>query len=112
MVGLGLAVGSGAFAAHYTNDTDWGGADLVLQAGDVIAGVHTNIGHFAVATGATATIQPYGPVLSDPVYSNEVVIGYATTNTYGWARIYAVSGTVAGTLSANAAGYPATLGPG
>ncbi len=100
-----------ATAATYTNDTDWGGADLTLVNGDVIAGIHTNIGHFAVAAGATATVQPYGPVLSDPVYSNEVVIGYAATNYYGWARIYAVSGTVAGTLSANAAGYPAKLGP-
>lgn len=101
-----------AGANLYTNDTDWGGQDLVLEDGDVIAGVHTNITHFVVAEDAAATVQPYGPVFGDPVYSNEVVIGYASTNYYGWVRVHCASSTVSGTLSADAAGYPAMQGAG
>ncbi len=92
---LGLMVASACVkAAVYTNDTDWGGVDLTLQDGDVIAGIHTNIGNFSVAAGATATVNPYD------------------NGDFGRVAIHADSASIQGTLSADGAGYPAGQGDG
>ncbi len=90
-----LAAPAISTAAEYTTDTDWGGADLTLQDGDVIAGVHSNIGHFVVAEGATVTVKPFtdGPA-------------------YGRVHVLADSVSIAGNLSADAAGYPEEEGDG
>ncbi len=80
-------------ANAYTNDfTDHDGADLTLYEGDVIAGVHTNVGHFEVV--GNATIKPYAD------------------GDFGWTHVYAGSATISATLSADAAGYPAEQGDG
>ncbi len=108
-----MLISAGAAAGtSYTNDTDWGGADLTLYDGDVIAGSHSNIGHFAVAPGATATVEPYGPVLSDPIMDNGNIVDYATTNYYGQAWIETETASIDGTFSADGAGFPHDQGDG
>lgn len=80
-------------ANAYTNGfTDHDGADLTLYEGDVIAGVHTNVGHFEVV--GNATIEPYAD------------------GDFGWTHIYAGSATISAALSADAAGYPEEQGDG
>ncbi len=92
---LSLMVASACVkAAVYTNDTDWGGDDLTLQDGDVIAGIHTNIGHFAVALNAKVTVKPYD------------------NGDFGRVTIYAGSADIQGTFSADGAGYPFEQGDG
>ncbi len=82
-------------ANTYTNDfTNWNGENLTLQDGDIIAGVHTNVGSFIVDDGATATVQPF------------------TEDMFGKVIVFADSADIRGTLSADAAGYPAEQGDG
>jgi hypothetical protein len=85
---IALMQASGALGALYTNDTDWGHADWTLADGDVVGGVHTNVGHLSVPSGATVTVQPYD----------------ATATNMGRVAIFAASGSIAGTLSADSAG--------
>ncbi len=96
VAGLLLSVLTVSAATVYTNDTDWAGQDWTLEDGDVIAGVHTNVGHFSVPAGVTVTVYPF-----DPVSVN-----------FGRVAVFAQSTAIDGTLSANAAGYPYEEGPG
>lgn len=83
-------------ATVYTNDTDWAGQDWTLADGDVIAGVHTNVGHLSVPEGVAVTVYPFDS---------------AVTN-YGRVAVFAQSAAIDGALSADAAGYPYEQGPG
>ncbi len=83
-------------ATVYTNDTDWAGQDWTLEDGDVIAGVHTNVGHFLIPDGVVVTVYPFDP----------------TSTNFGRVAVFAQSTAIDGTLSANAAGYPYEEGPG
>ncbi len=81
----------------YTNVlTDWQGQDMILDDGDVIAGVHTNVGHLAIPVGAVVTVHPYD----------------IETESFGRVTIFAVSAAIEGSLTANSAGYPGENGPG
>ena len=49
MAALGLVMTAGvASAAYFTNDTNWAGADWTLANGDIISGIHTNVGQFLI----------------------------------------------------------------
>jgi hypothetical protein len=78
-----------------TNGGNHAGADWTLVNGDVIAGVHTNVGQFIVPAGATVTVRPYtnGPA-------------------FGRALIYAQSASIEGSLRADGGGYGHGAGPG
>src|SRR6188474_3198000 len=74
-----------AFAQGWTptGGGDHGGADWTAADGDVIGGVHINIGIFRVPAGATVTVQPWdGTQFGEVDITAEVV-------------------TIEGTLSAN-----------
>jgi hypothetical protein len=98
-VWLGLCVlcmtGS-ALATDYTNDTDWAGGNWTLANGDVISGIHTNVGVFTIPSGATVTVLAYD--------TNSLLHGRVT--------VYAASADIQGTLSADAKGYPRGVGAG
>ncbi len=87
---------SSATGAFYTNNTDWAGANWALANGDVVGGIHTNVGQFSIPSGAIVTVQPYAA---------------AATN-MGRVTVFAASADIQGTLSANQAGFPTQTGPG
>jgi hypothetical protein len=91
-----LCMANSALATSYTNYTDWAGANWTLANGDVVSGVHTNVGIFTIPSGATVTVQGYD--------TNSLL--------HGRVRVYAASADIQGTLSADAKGYPGATGPG
>ncbi len=92
---LALFVVEGLLANTYTNDfTDWEGANLTLQDGDIVAGIHTNVGHLSVLHDATVTVEPYA------------------NGKFGRFSIYAASAEIQGNITADSAGYSAEQGDG
>ncbi len=83
-------------AWSYTSNTDWAGANWTLSDGDVVAGVHTNVGHLSIPLGATVTVMNYDPDTGD----------------FGTVAIFADSADIKGTFDANEAGFTAQLGTG
>jgi len=73
---------------------DHGGSDWTLSDGDVIAGVHDNVGVLTIPAGATVTVQPY-----DGSDFGDLVVNAAEVH-------------VLGTLDGTGAGYLAQTGPG
>jgi hypothetical protein len=93
---VALMLASNAAGAYFTNNTDWAGANWTLANGDVVGGIHTNVGQFSIPSGAIVTVQPYAA---------------AATN-MGRVTVFSASADIAGTLSANGSGYPFNQGPG
>ncbi len=93
---LSIAVPFAAQSAAYTNDTNWSGADWTLADGDIVAGVHTNVGHLSIPAGVTVTVESYDP----------------DTNAFGRVTIFAASADIEGALMADSAGHPPGEGEG
>jgi hypothetical protein len=82
------AVALAAMAADYP-PADHLGADLILQNGDRIWGIHYSIGTFQVPADATIHVLPHAPELLDS----------------GFVEIHASNILIAGTIDAAGAGY-------
>ena len=89
VIALILAIPNDAQAQGWTptGGGDHAGADWTPADGDLIAGVHTNIGIFRVAGGATVRVAPWNGTQ------------------FGEVEIRALVVTIEGTLSGNGSGF-------